>query len=127
MSRKSLAIILVLVVVIGLAIVYFTYNGLLNTSYGGYTKIQLYRTGSYIGTFSQKVGDYSYFFAYYPDTIYPTLNLTANGKLQIWRQDAIGSNDFSLKTDTQQNYLGMTFIITEVKPDYVIVMVKPTA
>jgi hypothetical protein len=128
MSRKSLAIGIAIVVVILSAIAYLAYAGYLfpNSAYAGYTKIQVYRMGSYIGTFSQEVGDYSYFFAYYPDTIYPALNLTANGKLQIWRQDIMGSTDFPLTTGLYHDYYGMTFIITEVKPDYVIVMVKQT-
>jgi hypothetical protein len=124
-----LAIAIVVVVVIGVAIVYLAYNGFLfpNSAYSGYTKIQVKRVGSYIGVFSEKVGDYDYFFVYYPDTIISGLNQVANGKLQIWRQDVMGSTDFPLTTDMSHDYYGMTFIITEVKPDYVIIMVKPTA
>jgi hypothetical protein len=129
MSRKSLAIGLSLVVIIGLVIVYLAYNGSLlpNSAYAGYTQIQVYRVGSYIGLFSEKLGDYDYYFVYYPDSIISGLNQTVNGKLQIWRQDVQGSTDFPLTTNISHDYYGMTFIITQVKPDYVIVMAKPTA
>ena len=127
MSRKSLAVVLVLIVVIGLVIVSFARNGLPNSSYAGYTQIQVNRVGSYDGVFSEKVGDYDYFFIYYPDTTVGGVNQVAQGKLQIWRQDIAGSTDFSLTTNELRAYYGMTFIITEVKPDYVIVMAKPTA
>ena len=87
MSRKSLAVVLVLIVVIGLVIVSFARNGLPNSSYAGYTQIQVNRIGSYDGVFSEKVGDYDYFFIYYPDTTVGGVNQVAQGKLQIWRQD----------------------------------------
>lgn len=98
-----------------------------NNPFAGYTQIQIYRIGSYIGVFSEKVGDYSYYFAYYPDSIIGAFNQTVDGKLQMWRQDVIGSTDFPLTTDISHDYYGITFTITQVKPDYVIVMVKHTA
>jgi hypothetical protein len=127
MSRKSLAVVLVLVVVTGLVIASFARSGLPNSAYAGYTRIQVNRVGSYSGVFSEKVGEYDYFFVYYPDTTVGGSNQVAHGKLQIWRQDIVGSTDFSLTPNELRTYYGMTFIITEVKPDYVIVMAKSTA
>ena|SRR4030067_2206513 len=130
MLRKTWAIGLTVIVITVLAVVYLASNGSLslpNSPYAGYTQIQVYKIGSYIGIFSQDVGDYTYFFCYYPDTIIGYLNQTANGFLKIWREDVQGSTDFPLTTGLSHDYYGMTFIITQVKPDYVIVMVKPTA
>lgn len=127
MSRKSLAIGLILVIIIGLSLAYFLTDGFNRIPrLDGSTQIKIEKNGSYIGIFNQQVGDYKYFFVYYPNSI-DIFGQTVTGKLTVWRDDMQGENDFPLTTNVPHDYYGMTFTITQVKPEYIMVTVKSTS
>jgi hypothetical protein len=126
MSKKSLAIGLVLLVIISLSVAYFLTDGFISIpQLDGSVQFKVEQNGSYIGIFNQQLGDYKYFFVYHPNTI-DIWGQSINGSLQIWREDVQGSTDFPLTTNISHDYYGMTFTITQVKPEYIIIMAKST-
>jgi hypothetical protein len=127
MSGKSWGIGIVLIAIIGISLAYFLTDGFISLpKLDGSTQIKVGVYGSNIGVTNQQVGDYKYFFAYTPNaTNY--LGQHREGNLVIWRQDIQGSTQFDLTTNISQDYNGLTFTITEVKPSYIIVTVKTTS
>jgi len=127
MSRKSWAIGLIVIIVIGLSATYFLTDGFNSIpQLDGSVKFKVEKIGSYIGVFYQQIGDYKYYFAYYPDTVSTLPSMNTAGQLIIWRQDESGAPSFPLTVNVPQEHLGMTFTIVEVKPDYVIITAKST-
>jgi hypothetical protein len=131
MSRKSLIIGLIIGLVIGLPIGYFLPQILSNlpirqsssSNYAGYTEVKAYESG--FGPNIQKFGDYNYFLYYYPN--YIMNNVTYDGWIMIDREDVIGATNFPLTLNVAHNYYGITFVITELHPEYCIMMVKLNA
>jgi hypothetical protein len=127
MSRKSIAIGLILVLVIGMAIGYFLQKGIPNLStstsnqYVGYTQVKVYENGLG-GLMMQKVGSYNYFLDYFPSTIGLAMNTT--GYVSIEREDITYDSEFPLNIGVTNTYNGIEFIITDVQPEYCILMVK---
>jgi len=95
---------------------------LISNQNSGYTQIKVYEQGYVIGVQSQKIGNYLYFFGYFPTTI--NYGITNQGYLTIWREDVSPATDFPLTANIIQNYYGMTFKITEVQPEYCILVAK---
>jgi hypothetical protein len=134
MSRKSLAIGIIIGLVIAVPIGYAllqtfstkqqstSSNQQQSTSnnYAGYKEVKAYENG--FGPNFQQFGDYKYFLYYYPNLIQG--NVTYAGYLMIWREDVIGSTDFNLTLNVSHNYYGITFVITELHPEYCVLMVK---
>lgn len=127
-KRKSLAIGIVTVVIIGLSLAYVLTDGF--TFYPIQLKINQLSINedhsTYSGQVYQQVGSYKYVFEYFP-TFTDNFGQTTNGNLTIQRTDIQTATGFPLTTGVSQNYLGIIFTITQVKFDYVIVSVKPTS
>lgn len=125
MSRKTVALGIVCVVIIGLSLAYYFTDGFMFSSIQ--LKInQLSATGryTYSGQVYQQVWNHNYEFEYVPTF---TFNGTVtNGYLTIQRTDLKTSTSFPLTIGVSQNYQGITFTITQATFDYAIVMVKPT-
>jgi hypothetical protein len=130
MARKTFALALVIVLVISMSLAYVLPSSLLNPSqkngssanssqYAGYSQIQVYEnSGSAI-----KIGNFNYVFVYYPAT---TNNGTAvQGYVAAFIQGAsTAPTDFTLATNILRGYYGVTFAITYVGSNYIILMVK---
>jgi len=151
-SKKSLAIVLVLVVIIGLFWGCFGFNyrlvlslfssGTLSlfgldygsnpyggytqipNAYAGYTQIKVYENRVVIGLQSQVIGEYRYYLTYYPTTYGITTN---NGYFGIQREDEEAPTQFPLNTGVSNSYMGITFVITQVQPEYIIIMARATS
>jgi hypothetical protein len=130
MSSKSLAMGLILGLVIGLPIGYFLPQALQNINnqqqtqstpnpYAGYTQFRV--SISDVLTY-QTFGEYKYYFSYYPNVLFN--GVEGGGHLMIVRENVIGGTEFNLTIGVSQNYLGIVFTITEVHPEYCIIMAK---
>jgi hypothetical protein len=125
MSRKTVALGIVCVVIIGLSLAYYFTDGFMFSSIQ--LKInQLSSTGryTYSGQVYQQVWNHNYEFEYIPTF---TANGTVyKGSLTVQRTDLKTSTSFPLTINFSQNYQGITFTITQANSEYAIVLVKPT-
>ena len=122
--KKALALLLVVVLVVSMSLAIIlpnvstssSNNSASNSNYAGYTQIQLYNNTDYMC----QVGSYSYTFIYYP------LNSGSNaqGWLSASREGVAVATNFPLTTNTIQDYYQLSFAITEVQPNYLILMIK---
>ena len=126
MSGKSWAIGIIVVIIIAVVGAYYLTDGFNSIpQLDGSTQLKVLQNGSYIGDPYVQIGDYKYYFAYYPSTI--LLGQTNEGHLLVFRQDEQGGVNIPLTTNVPNEHLGMTFTITQVKPDYVIINAKATS
>ena len=131
MSRKSLAIGIALVVIIGSSILYLVSSGIIslpNSSggeYAGYTQIKVTESGYTAGFQEQKIGEYEYFLWYAPTTIQN--GITSNGWLQIEREDVSPATELPLSLSVLQTYYGITLVITQIQPEFLIIEMKQTS
>jgi len=151
-SKKSLAIVLVSVAIIGLFWAGFGCNyrlilslfsggtsslfGLdygsnpyggytqIPNAYAGYTQIKVYENGVVTGLQSQVIGEYRYYLTYYPTTYGITAN---NGYFGIQREDEEAATQFPLNIGVSNSYMGITFVITQVQPEYIIIMAEASS
>ena len=125
MSRKTAAIGIVCVAIIGLSFAYYFTDGFMFSAIQ--LKInQISSIGRYIysGQVYQQVWNHNYEFEYFPTF---TFNGTVyNGSLIIQRTDLKTSTSFPLTLNVSKNYQGITFTITQADSDHAIVLVKPT-
>ena len=127
LSKKTVASGIVLVVIIGLSLAYFLTDGFIFPIQIKINQLSINRDHTtYYGQVYQQVGSYNYVFEYFP-TFTDNFGRTTNGNLTIQRTDIQTATGFPLTTGVSQNYQGVTFILTQVKFDYVIVSVKPTS
>jgi hypothetical protein len=129
MARKSLALALIIVLAISMSVVFVLPNSSHSPTqtsspspnsdnYAGYSQIQLLKNADYVG----KIGSYNYTFIYYPATIND--GVATQGYLSICREGVSVATEYPLAVDTTQQYYGIEFGITQVQPDYIILMVN---
>ena len=125
MAKKYLALALVAVLFISMALAVILPSGLVGPAktsnsqkYAGYTEMQVYN-----GTASQlQAGAYVYVFQYYPTAIIK--GTTVQAYLTVCKGGVATPTQFSVALDDSNDYYGITFAVTQVSPDYVIVMVN---
>ncbi len=131
MARKTFAIVLIVVLVISMSMAFVLPSSFLSSrtnssssnsdQYAGYSQVQVYENTGYVSQF----GSFSYVFVYYSAT---TNNGTvAQGYVAVFIQGASRApTDFPLTTNVSHDYYGITFAITYVGSNYIILMAKST-
>jgi hypothetical protein len=128
MSRKSVAVVLVIVLIIGVAIGYFIQNGELNFSpsnpsnpFSGYTKVTLVVSQPN----SVQFGNNVYGLGYAGPEINP---ITQKQEIQfsVVPQAIIGLKLFNAVQGATYNDLGLQIVVGEVHNDYLVLYIKST-
>ena len=125
MSGKSITIGLILGLIIVLPIGYFlpqivsNIQLLSSNPYAGYTQVKV---PAFQGITNQVFGEYRYFFTYVPDVV--VNGVEGGGYLSVDRENVVIGTQFDLTIGVSHDYYGITFAITEIHPEYCIVMAK---
>ena len=124
MVRKSLAIVLIVVLVVSMSMVFVLPGSFLGSKtsnsnkYAGYTQMRLDNNTNYGG----RIGAYNYVFTYHPTTV--IAGATVQGYLSVSREGVQVPTEFPLTIDASNDYYGITFAVTQVDPSYIILMVN---
>lgn len=122
MSKKILVAGIHIGLVIGLPIGYFAPQFILNPSSSNseYIEVRVEANASASNSAVEKFGGYNYYFLYTPDNVG---GLGFDGYIVIQRE-ATRSWTYQLGTDITQRYQEIEFKITEIQPNYCILMAK---